>query len=157
MMKACGLEQQQRRSTSSLYVCNWSYKCLFSTNVDKDLRPPLKRFYFILLYNTNISFVGSLKPLSVVTQLDIDPCTELPCKIVEGQNATITIQFKPHVEILKLSTKIEAKVGPIWVNYPLDHTDACTDDNLICPIKAETDNTYKFSLKVSTSYPAVSV
>ena len=70
----------------------------------------------------NNIFLDSLKPLAKITKVGVAPCVDYiknQCNAPEGQNNTISIEFTPTMDIEALTTTIHAKIGPIWVPYPL--------------------------------------
>jgi len=103
-----------------------------------------------------------IKSMAKVTSVGIEPCTDYTskeCSIPEGTNSTIEVHFTPATDLTDLTTDIHAKIGPIWVPYPMDKSlvDACKSDFIKCPMKAGVDNYYHFSLLVSTTYPKLNL
>ena len=75
-----------------------------------------------LIVLTVVIYLDELKPLAKITKVGVAPCVDYiqnQCNAPEGQNNTISIEFTPTVDIEALTTTIHAKIGPIWVPYPL--------------------------------------
>ena len=87
----------------------------------------------------------------------IEPCTSEPCHIVKGQSSSIAVHFTPTNAAKTLAVSVHAKVATFWVPYSIDKPDACKDSGLTCPLAAGKEADYEYSLKVSTSYPSVSM
>lgn len=57
-----------------------------------------------------------------------------------------------------MTTQIEGQILDVWVPFPYEPANSCTDDKsgLTCPLTSGTQYTYKAALPVLESYPTVS-
>ena len=74
-----------------------------------------------------------------------------------GKTTSINVHFTPQSEVKTLNVEVKAHLGPIWIPYSIDKSDACKDSGLTCPLPATKEQSYEYALKVSTSYPSVSI
>ncbi|KAI1294819.1 NPC intracellular cholesterol transporter 2 -like protein a [Halotydeus destructor] len=68
------------------------------------------------------------------------------CDLPTGTNATFNSTFMSQIESRNATVAVKAKVGPIWINFPLHATDACKFWGVSCPL--ETGGKYGISVGV---------
>ncbi|XP_014603527.1 PREDICTED: protein NPC2 homolog isoform X2 [Polistes canadensis] len=79
------------------------------------------------------------------TKITISNCdaSKPACELVRNSNVSLAIDFIPYVPI----------------PFPLTHPDVCTnpESNIQCPLKKDTEYTYKAVLPVENTYPKLSL
>ena len=101
---------------------------------------------------------GSKRQAVTLKKFEIDNCTEFPCILTRGTNASLTMELAATSRItgLKLSIFgiISGKEVPFSVNSN-DHCKAAIKGG--CPLARGKSYTYKNSIQVLSQYPAISV
>merc|ERR1712212_453525 len=89
--------------------------------------------------------------------IEISNCAGARCILVRGQKAEITIPFTPSTDVTQLTTKVHGVIAGVPVPFPLPEgeNNACTYTG--CPIQPNNPATFKYSLYVDPSFPALSV
>ncbi|CAH3041163.1 unnamed protein product [Porites evermanni] len=100
---------------------------------------------------------GPCSKESKVEEVDITPCPAQPCQLKRGTNVTAEVKFITSTEtISKATTVIYGIIGGVKIPFAGVSKDACQDQGLTCPLKPETENTFKTALPVKPLYPPVS-
>ncbi|KAG9511363.1 hypothetical protein GZH46_00059, partial [Fragariocoptes setiger] len=81
--------------------------------------------------------------------------TNSPCPIHQGQTISATASFTPRTKIDSVKVKIQAKVGPFKLSFPVDPKEACGNYGFNCPLIPGTKYNFKFDLPLKKSYPSV--
>lgn len=117
----------------------------------------MKGFIFLAVlatsvYSKRVSYknCSSQKQLGETIYMDVTPCDEDPCILKAGDNATITISFKPY------ETVTSAKLFAYADDYPLPipKPNACDGHGLACPLKVNTPVNLVFSQEIREYYPS---
>merc|ERR1712212_833128 len=89
--------------------------------------------------------------------IEISDCAGARCILTRGQKANLAIPFTPSTYVTQLTTKVHGMIAGIPIPFPLPEgeTDAYKYTN--CPIERHEPATYKYSLFVDPSFPALSV
>ncbi|XP_001647804.2 uncharacterized protein LOC5579510 [Aedes aegypti] len=89
----------------------------------------------------------------------IEGCTQMPCKLIRGQDVNMWLEFTALSSFDGLTTKVMSTVGnEINVPYPLpsDKSNACNWlVNTRCPVDYNEDVEYHLNFYVSYIYPEV--
>ncbi|KAL4715615.1 hypothetical protein ACJJTC_006194 [Scirpophaga incertulas] len=97
--------------------------------------------------------------LSQVESVGVNGCSDnaKECILKRNTNATISIVFTPTQDVKSLETEVHGVIMNLPVPFPLPQPDACKDNGLSCPLKANEQVSYKTSMQVLKSYPKVKV
>lgn len=81
------------------------------------------------------------------------------CVLVRGSNATISIDFTPDTDILKVYARVHGIIMDIPVPFPLPNANACehVDSGIMCPLTKNKAYKYKNTLQILESYPKLGV
>ena len=92
-----------------------------------------------------------------LTAIDVSPCDEDPCVLKRGGNATLTINFTSHEDVI--AAKIYAWVffGLEPVAVPLPSPDACQGHGLSCPLKSGVQVELVSTIFISEFFPSGSL
>ncbi|XP_060063865.1 NPC intracellular cholesterol transporter 2-like [Ylistrum balloti] len=91
-----------------------------------------------------------------VNSLDVMGCTEEPCHLVRGKNASISINYTATEDMTHPTNAIYGIIDGVQVKFPTAE-DCCAIKNLNCPIKTGSTSTYTNSIFVATSYPKLTL
>ncbi|OXU19475.1 hypothetical protein TSAR_003139 [Trichomalopsis sarcophagae] len=118
---------------------------------------------------TGFLFVASLVALSTQStpvekckdgplpkDVRVDGCTETPCALIRGTNATAEWDFSISKDTNVLTPRVHATVLGETVTYPFPQKNACsTLKNSKCPLEAGEDVTYQLNMPVLKHYPKI--
>ncbi|KAG9510634.1 40S ribosomal protein S7 [Fragariocoptes setiger] len=143
------------------------YKKLTGKELMKSLRMISKVFVFAIVFLAVIQQANSLnyslcdqdKTLSDVVDVKINDCesTVDPCTLVRGFNKSITIDFKPKVELNNLKIKIAGKLKNLPVPFNVNPDTACGHYGLTCPLVPGQNYKFQLSLPIYRTYPKINV
>ncbi|XP_015179114.1 PREDICTED: protein NPC2 homolog [Polistes dominula] len=95
------------------------------------------------------------------TKITISNCdtSKTACELVRNSNVSLTIDFIPSQDISKIEAVIHGVIADVPIPFPLSHPDVCTnpESNIQCPLKKDTEYTYKAVLPVENTYPKLSL
>ncbi|VDP77977.1 unnamed protein product [Echinostoma caproni] len=105
--------------------------------------------------------------LAEIVDVTVTPCDTLPCPLYRGENATITVQFKPrefachsghHDQRIDTGKAVvHGLVAGIPVPFPIEKDDMCSFTQPSCPLAANNLATYTYQLPVLQAYPKMRV
>ncbi|CAG9788268.1 unnamed protein product [Diatraea saccharalis] len=97
--------------------------------------------------------------LATVQNVSVSGCepNSKECILKRNSNATICIDFTPSLDVKDIETEVHGVIMNLPVPFPLPQPDACKDNGLSCPLKANQEAYYKTTLPVLKSYPKVKV
>lgn len=88
-------------------------------------------------------------------EIDISPCTEEPCVLHKGTNATVQVKFKTKAGITKATSVVHGIIEKVPVPFPVPIPDACEDQGLLCPLAANQEYTFHTTLSIKPLYPSI--
>ena len=102
---------------------------------------------------------SGVTPVGVINSLNISGCSSSPCKVKQGKNYTITVNFTTTESTSQLFADVHGIVAGVPVEFPLPQKDACEGgkSGINCPIKSGGNYTYVASLPILKAYPPISV
>jgi len=107
-------------------------------------------------YCTNVPFTDCGSVDSVIQSVDITPCADPTfCELIKGQDATVTIVFKPNTQITSINVVVTGIINNVPVPFPLPNPNGCVMSGLTCPLSAGSTYTYTQSIPVESDYPTI--
>ncbi|KAL2737994.1 NPC intracellular cholesterol transporter 2 a-like [Vespula squamosa] len=95
------------------------------------------------------------------TKIAVSNCdtSKAACEFVRNTNASLIIDFIPSQDVSKIEAVVHGIIADVPIPFPLPHPNVCTDSesNIQCPLKKDTQYTYKAVLPVDRNYPRLSV
>nr|CDJ55918.1 Niemann-Pick C 2 Like [Anemonia viridis]CDJ70588.1 Niemann-Pick C 2 Like [Anemonia viridis] len=104
-----------------------------------------------------LSFKDCGSKVGKLVSFDLSPCSQDPCIIKRGSNATGTVTFIPSEEVTSSKVYMYAIIGFIPVPLPLPNTDGCKGYGLTCPLKSGKPDELVFSHSIDSTFPAGTV
>ncbi|XP_065059900.1 NPC intracellular cholesterol transporter 2-like [Rhopilema esculentum] len=94
---------------------------------------------------------------SIISEVDVSPCTSQPCVLIKGSNETIDVHFTPEKDIKSVAVNLQGIIGGVPLPFPVPHPDACSwpGSGLKCPLKKGQQQHYTMQLPVRHSYPSL--
>lgn len=94
---------------------------------------------------------GEKQPVAI----KIDNCNDEYCKLTRDVVSKMEFTFKTVSEATALTAKIRAQIKKVWVPWPLGKLSKVCDNlsDKKCPLPANTQATFTFSMKVPTIAP----
>ncbi|RNA31949.1 epididymal secretory E1 [Brachionus plicatilis] len=89
-----------------------------------------------------------------VKSIEVEGCTETPCKLIRGKNANVKIKFIPTISTITLRPRFTATVSGFSLNFSLDENDGCLL-GASCPADRNVENQIEFSVPILNSFPIV--
>lgn len=89
-----------------------------------------------------------------IASVDITPCPSQPCVFHKGTIVNGTIKFKVKQQVTNGTLKVYGELDEVWLPFPLDHPDACSNHGLDCPLKPEVEYTGVISLEIKKYFPS---
>uniref|UniRef100_A0A0B6YQX3 MD-2-related lipid-recognition domain-containing protein n=1 Tax=Arion vulgaris TaxID=1028688 RepID=A0A0B6YQX3_9EUPU len=102
-----------------------------------------------------VAFHDCGSKLSVVNEVDVVPCTALPCPFKKGTNVTVSINLTPNTAVSDARTVVHGIIAGVPVLFPLPDGNAC--NFMKCPLVAGTPVVYTTSIFVDPHYPSLTV
>ena len=102
---------------------------------------------------------GSKKQSLIIKKFEIGTCTEFPCAVTRGTNATLKMELVPMQPILGLKLSVYGILGGIEVPFKINSDNHCQTaiEGSSCPLQKSITYEYKNTIQVSSQYPPVSV
>lgn len=91
-----------------------------------------------------------------ITRVSMHGCTELPCKLIKGENTTLSIEFTAVKDEVTFKDKCWGRVLGIWIPFNLPEEENCKATNL-CPLMEGESYVYEYSIPVESWYPSMSL
>lgn len=88
--------------------------------------------------------------------MDIPNCNDEYCKVKRNEDSKMALTFKTDSEATDLIAKVRAQVIGIWLPWPMGKLSKVCEhlQNGECPLAANTEATYSFSIKIPSIAPA---
>ena len=102
---------------------------------------------------------GTKKPILLVKNFQIDNCTEFPCVLTRGTNASLNMELTATQRITGLKLAVFGIIGGLEVPFNMnsnEHCKAAINDEA-CPLQKGKAYQYTNGIHVSPQYPAISV
>lgn len=95
---------------------------------------------------------GEKQPVAI----DIPDCNDEYCKVTRNAVSTMKLTFKTDAEATDLRAKVRAQVLGMWIPWPLGKLSKVCENlsNGKCPLAANTEATYTFSMTIPSAAPA---
>nr|CDJ55917.1 Niemann-Pick C 2 Like [Anemonia viridis]CDJ70587.1 Niemann-Pick C 2 Like [Anemonia viridis] len=105
----------------------------------------------------NLSFEDCGSKVGKLVSFDLSPCSQDPCFLKRGSNATGTVTFIPSEEVTSSKVYAYVIIGLIPVPLPLPNQNGCKGFGLTCPLKSGKQYELVFSNSVDSRLPAGTV
>ncbi|OXU19474.1 hypothetical protein TSAR_003138 [Trichomalopsis sarcophagae] len=113
---------------------------------------------FLVAFSTQSTPVQNCKDAPAPKDVRFDGCSEPPCLLVRGTNATAEWDFSIPEDTNVLKPRVLATYLGETVLYPFPQENACdTLKNAKCPLKSGQDVTYQLSMPILEYYPRIPV
>ncbi|XP_059156003.1 NPC intracellular cholesterol transporter 2-like [Physella acuta] len=90
-----------------------------------------------------------------ITQIDVTPCSTIPCPFKRNTNVSVTITFTANQEITEAVTSVHGIIAGVPVPFPLPDPNAC--HFMTCPIASGATGLYKNAIFVQQVYPKITL
>jgi Niemann-Pick C2 protein len=100
-----------------------------------------------------ITFKDCGSKVGQLASFDLSPCSQDPCVLKRGSNATGIIAFIPHEQVTSSKVYVYAIFGIIPVPLPLPNSDGCKDYGLTCPLKSGQQVELVFTHSIDSTFP----
>ncbi|XP_060079520.1 uncharacterized protein LOC132558921 [Ylistrum balloti] len=90
-----------------------------------------------------------------ITRITVNPCPQEPCVLIRGTNVSVEVEFTSNVPTNNVTTSVHGIIGAIPV--PFMTSNSCANNNVVCPITANSNNIYRNYIPVLKLYPSLTL
>lgn len=88
-------------------------------------------------------------------EVRINPCDSEPCVFHKGTSPTIEVDFKAPNDSPTLTASLTANIAGMEIPAPGFDKDACNNHGIPCPVKANQQYTYSYTMLVNKAFPNI--
>ena len=116
-------------------------------------------FWTALVQCQKVKFKDCGSQVGKIEELDVIPCSQLPCILKKGNSYTINVTFTITETTDQSFAKVYGIIDGLKVPFPIEYSDACEGGHsgLVCPLKSGARLTYTATLPVKSIYPDIKV